>query len=90
MDGQLSHRPGKATNLIRGLALGAQAGEQCPGESRVEIASGKLLHQVVRLLLFEVVSVQQAIEELTVVHDASCRMKFAIRASPSGVSTLSG
>ena len=62
VDGQLSHRPGKATNLIRGFALGAQARKQCPGERRVKIAGRKLLHQVVRLPLFEIVAVQQTIE----------------------------
>ena len=59
-------------------------------EDRIQVTRRELLHQLVGLLLLEIVAVQYGIEQLTVTHGATCRMKFAIKASPSGVSTLSG
>jgi hypothetical protein len=95
--GQLAHRPCESAQLVGRLAFRPQSRQERARKRGIQFPRREAAHQIVGVVLGQRLAVQQPVEERAQarpavgrIHDAVIRMKFAIRRSPSGVSTLSG
>ena len=94
MHGELSHCPREAAHFVGSLAFRTKTGKKRTGESGVEFASRKPVHEFVSIVLGERLTAEQLIQQRAQVrfrvHDDVICMKLAMSRSPSGVNTLSG